>query len=129
MTVARPAIRNRHELVATGNGYTGRLGCYIREAQWERMESVTAINVHQFGAGLLVELIGEDERGEIAVRSFEFEWSNCDRSRVRPVMTMAQEDARLIENRLVAAGYEVDTEPQSDPPSPSAGSRGSALSN
>lgn len=74
------------------------------------MDDVTAINVHRFGAGLLVELIGEGADGEVAVRSFEFEWADGDRTQVRPVGGIAPEEARLIEDRLVAAGYEVDHE-------------------
>lgn len=81
------------------------------------MDSVTAINVHRFGAGLLVELIGEGPDGEVAVRSFEFEWADGDRTLVRPVGGLAADEARLIEDRLVAAGYEVDTGPDHRLPS------------
>lgn len=85
------------------------------------MDSVTAINVHRFGAGLLVELVGEEPDGEIAVRSFEFEWVDGERTQVQPVGGFAPEETRLIEDRLVAAGYEVVLDSDRDAPvSPSA---------
>lgn len=92
------------------------------------MDSVTAINVHRFGAGLLVELIGTGDDQETAVRSYEFEWIDGDRTRVQPVDGMTAEDARLIEDRLVAAGYDVVTRVERDDQSESTADHSGAVS-
>lgn len=78
------------------------------------METITAINLHRFGAGILVELIGSGPQGEVTVRSFEFEWIDRDRDVVRPVGGLSTDEAMMIEERLVSAGYELETDPRAE---------------
>lgn len=75
------------------------------------MEPVTTINLHRFRTGILVELIGSGPHGEVTVRGFEFEWVDRDRDVVRPVGGLSTDEAKIIEERLVSAGYALETDP------------------
>ncbi len=74
------------------------------------MESVTGVNVHRWDGGLLVELVGVADEGEMAVRSFEFEWVDGERDRVRPAVSLPTDRLPLIADHLTAAGYEIVTD-------------------
>lgn len=79
------------------------------------MESVTSINLHRFGDGVLVELVGTGLDGDVAVRSFEFELVDPGGNRIRPRSTLPGTTSVLIEDRVNAAGYELAPEAEPSP--------------
>ncbi len=75
------------------------------------MHDITTVNLHRFGDGLLVEVVGEDQQGEVLVRSFELELVDQEAGIVRPRAPLAAGEAPMLEERLGAAGYEMVQEP------------------
>lgn len=80
------------------------------------MESVTSVNLHQFGTGLLVEVVGEGANDDIIVRSFEMDLIDPDDGVVRPRTPLAAGEVSLIEDRLTADGYRMVTESAASAP-------------
>lgn len=74
------------------------------------MQSVTSVNLHRFGSGLLVEVVGEGPDQEVIVRSFELELVDADNGLVRPRSPLAAGEATLFEDRLLDKGYRMVSE-------------------
>lgn len=72
------------------------------------MESITSVNLHQFGSGLLVEVVGEGVHGDIIVRSVELDLIDPEDRIVQPRTPLAAGEASLIEDRLIDDGYRMD---------------------
>lgn len=75
------------------------------------MHSVTTVNLHRFGEGLLVEIVGEDRDGEVLVRSLELELVDRENGLVRPRSGLAAGEEPLLEEHLESAGYEIIAQP------------------
>lgn len=73
------------------------------------MESVRTINLHQFGDGLLVEVIGEGADEEIHVRSFELDMVDPEQRAVQPRSPLPSGEDALIKKRLASQGYRMVT--------------------
>lgn len=74
------------------------------------MHSVTAVNVHRFGDGLLVEIVGENE-DDVVVQSVELDVIDPDAGIVRPRGALGPGEAMLLEERLSSAGYRIEAAP------------------
>ena len=77
------------------------------------MESITSINLHRFGDGLLVEVVGNGPDEEISVRSFELEFVDDEAGIVRPRAPLSSADRVLILDRIMVDGYRFATAPTS----------------
>lgn len=75
------------------------------------MESVTSVNVHRFGNGLLLEVVGNDTNGEVHVRSVELDLVDPDTKQVRPRSPLPADGGGEIAEQVSAAGYELDPHP------------------
>ena len=73
------------------------------------MKQIDTITVHQFGSGLLVELIGTDEQGEIATESIEFDFVNAKDDTVIPREEISTVYEEKIRRALSEKGYSFDT--------------------
>lgn len=103
--------------------YILRVPIYLgSQITWRSMESDTAVNLHRFGDGLLVEVVGTDPDGEVSVRSFEFEPVEPGATTVRPRSSLPSSTTMMLEEHIAAAGYELVTkrvnENGSSPPKP-----------
>lgn len=79
------------------------------------MQSVMSVNLHQFGSGLLVEVIGRGNDADVVVRSYELDVVDQGKSIVRPRAPLAAGEEALISDRLTADGYQMETTDRSIP--------------
>ena len=88
------------------------LGCYpLSDTQYTGyMDTLTTVNLHHFGSGLLVEVIGQDDRGDISVRSYELDFAEDDSSTVVSRTPLPQVTVRYVEELLNDHGYSFDAE-------------------
>lgn len=77
------------------------------------MDSVTSVNLHHFGNGLLLEVVGNDPDGEVFVQSVELDLVDAEEERVRPRTPLPSAGGGLIEERVEEAGYTLVPEPLS----------------
>lgn len=73
------------------------------------MHSVTSVNLHRFGSGLLVEVVGEGKNDEVIVRSFELDIIDDENRVVKPRVPLAAGEEPLLRDRLTADGYQIIT--------------------
>ncbi|NKE37975.1 hypothetical protein GWG54_19690 [Natronococcus sp. JC468] len=71
------------------------------------MEEVTSTTLHQFGSGLLIEIIGVDERGDIAVETIEFEVLELEGKIVTPREEIPSEYEDQIRATLSEQSYSI----------------------
>ena len=69
------------------------------------MESLTSVNLHRFGDGILVEVVESDPDGDVSVRSFEFETDGPGGRILRPRSTLQSAETAMIEHHVADAGY------------------------
>lgn len=69
------------------------------------MEDVTSVNLHRFGTGLLVEILGRDQGGDISIRSYELEFVDDSTSVVHPRAPLSTMATALIDELLTEHGY------------------------
>lgn len=75
------------------------------------MQSVTSVNLHRFGDGLLLEVVGEGADGEVFVHSTELDLADPEGTRVRPRSPLPAADVDRIAECVGEAGYELTAEP------------------
>lgn len=73
------------------------------------MQSINSINLHRFGEGLLVEVVGQGVNDDIIVRSFELDVIDPESQIVRPRSPLAAGEINMFEDALVADGYRVES--------------------
>ncbi|WP_323174748.1 hypothetical protein [Natrialba sp. PRR66] len=71
------------------------------------MEEITSTTLHQFGPGLLVEIIGVDERGDIAAETIEFEMLELESKVVTPREEIPSKYENQIRATLSEHGYSI----------------------
>lgn len=68
----------------------------------------TTITVHKFGSGVLVEIIGSDEHGDIAAETYEFDVLKSTDKKVTPREEIPSEYRDRVRTVLSEKGYSIE---------------------
>lgn len=74
------------------------------------MEEITTITAHQFGEGVLVEIIGVGNQGDIAIETIEFDLINSADDIVAPREEVPSDYKEKIRAALSEEGYSLSPE-------------------
>ena len=72
------------------------------------MKEVRTITVHQYDSELLVELIGTDERGEVAAETVQLDLLDPENGKTCPRGELPDEHEERVRSLLSERGYSLD---------------------